>query len=162
MLMFTSIYRLTKQYEGGLVKCGNYWDHGQYGSLKLELVSQSGGEDLKPSSHEPSGFDFGAAVSSGNTEPEVSKGGGTINIKRQFLLSRSDQSSIPPKKIIQIQCTAWPDFDVPESPEVLCTLINDVDQASKDTQDSDTRSKADVSPVLVHCTLVKLDRLTSS
>jgi protein tyrosine phosphatase len=145
-------HRLTKQYEGGLLKCGNYWEDARYGPLKLELVSQTGGEDLKPSANEASGFDFGTQIKATKENSTVGETtGAPVNIKRHFMLSRVDRPNIPPRPITQIQCTAWPDFDVPESPEVLCTLIKDVDQAGLESDEQSSKDGAERPPVLVHC-----------
>ena len=135
--------RLTKQYEGGTVKCGNYWQEQQYGPVRIKLESQSGGEDAKPS--DVSGFDFGMATDSLNESTE--------NIRRTFTISRDDKPDEAPRKIVQIQCTAWPDFDVPDSPQTLINLMRDVDQASCETCTTtrETDDRADHPPVLVHC-----------
>lgn len=142
--------RLTKQYEGGLLKCGNYWEDQTYGPLKLQLVSTEGGEDAVDSTG-TTGFNFGSHPEAGAEAKEE-----TDNIKRVFLLRHEGQSSEPPRKIVQIQCVTWPDFDVPDSPEILLNLIKDVDTAMEDVPceseaDDGDDSRKTKPPVLVHC-----------
>ena len=36
------IVMLTREVEGAMVKCGNYWSESQFGSLHLKLLSRSG------------------------------------------------------------------------------------------------------------------------
>ncbi|WWC89099.1 uncharacterized protein L201_004017 [Kwoniella dendrophila CBS 6074] len=141
------IVMITKQFEGGLIKCGNYWGSSSYGSLQLQLVSQSGGEDQ---AHQPTtGFDFGpAAVTPRSSSFPTGK---ERNIKRVFRLSNSDQPMEPPRTIVQIQCIGWPDFDVPETPETLFHLIKDVDIAVEESEPSGRSDRSDQPPVLVHC-----------
>lgn len=90
------------------------------------------------------GFDFGAAV------PEAkSVGEDDNNIKRVFNLWHK---SAPEKqrKVTHIQCVSWPDFDVPETPEVLLNLMRDVDAAVEHSAGcGEDHTKAP--PVLVHC-----------
>lgn len=131
--------RLTKQFEGGLRKCGNYWSEQTYGHLRLQLVSESGGTDVVDQSRE-SGFDFGTHV----PEERQTQSG---NIKRVFHLWHKDEG---PRKITQIQCLTWPDFDVPDSPEVLLTLKKDVDNAIEEMC-TGANDPCNLPPILVHC-----------
>ena len=141
------IVMLTKQFEGGLIKCGNYWDQEQYGPLRVQLVAQTGGEDRKPDSS--TGFDFGMSFKS----PGTGDAPPPQNIRRTFMLTRADHPEMPARKIVQIQCTAWPDFDVPDSPDILVDLIRDVDEASNESAPPNAEDRADYPPVLVHCKL---------
>lgn len=145
---------MTKQYEGGLLKCGDYWSEGTYGALKLEQVSVTGVEEEKPDASTSTGFDFGFAQP--KTESKTAESG---NIKRTFLLRHMDQPSQKPRKVVQIQCVAWPDFDVPESPECLLRLIRDVDETVDEIHGTGSRSdqsRADLPPVLVHCEFLSM------
>ena len=136
--------RITKQFEGGQLKCGNYWKDVQYGPIRLHLEEQTGGEDVQPTEGE-SGFDFGQATRPTETASS------TENIRRVFLLSRDDLDGEPPRKVVQIQCTAWPDFDVPKTPQVLLNLMREVDAASDEQCVEDDEDLADQPPILVHC-----------
>ncbi|KIR59658.1 protein-tyrosine-phosphatase [Cryptococcus bacillisporus CA1873] len=142
------IVMITKQFEGGLIKCGNYWGEERYGHIKLQLVSQSGGEDnALPAAN--SGFDFGTAGATpkSSTFPQ----GSDSNIKRVFLVSRDDKPDQPPRKVVQFQCIGWPDFDVPEKPDTLLKLIQEVNDAACEARPAGCYRKADEPPVLVHC-----------
>ena len=126
------------------MKCGNYWGEQTYGPLRLNLVSKTGGEDQQ--THSSTGFDFGSAS---RPPPSGDPAEHMESIKRVFLLSHEGHSQ-PPRKIVQIQCTAWPDFDVPDSPEVLLGLIREVDAVSEELgvpREDPLRQP----PVLVHC-----------
>ncbi|WWD17075.1 hypothetical protein CI109_101512 [Kwoniella shandongensis] len=141
------IVMITKQYEGGLMKCGNYWNDQAYGPIRLQMVQQTGGEDHVQ--QQTTGFDFGpAAVTPRSSSMNNAK---EQNIKRVFELSRTDKPDEKPRKIVQIQCIGWPDFDVPESPDVLLNLIKEVDSAADDVAPNASHDRADQPPVLVHC-----------
>nr|XP_018262955.1 uncharacterized protein I303_04444 [Kwoniella dejecticola CBS 10117]OBR85113.1 hypothetical protein I303_04444 [Kwoniella dejecticola CBS 10117] len=142
------IVMITKQYEGGLIKCGNYWESTTYGNLQLQMVSQSGGEDhgyQQPTT----GFDFGpAAVTPRSSSFPTGK---EKNIKRVFKLTNLDQPTEPSRTVIQVQCIGWPDFDVPETPETLYNLIKDVDAAVDESDCTGPAHGSERPPVLVHC-----------
>ena len=137
-----TLSRLTKQFEGGLLKCGNYWDQSTYGSLRISLDSQTGGDDQRVA--ETPGFNFGSAFNDKTTQAAEEE---QDNIHRTFTLRNSNGES---RKVVQIQCTAWPDLDVPESPEVLLTLLRDVNVAVEGLCEGD-QGRAYQPPVLVHC-----------
>jgi protein-tyrosine phosphatase len=137
--------RITKQFEGGSIKCGNYWEAQKYGPVRVDQVSQSGGEDK---GHQAStGFDFGMAAAT----PET-KGAPASHIKRVFRVTNDDHPEAEARTIVQIQCVSWPDFDVPESADVLLNLIREVDTAFAEifgaAQNLDRQEEP---PVLVHC-----------
>lgn len=142
---------MTKQFEGGLLKCGDYWSEGTYGALRLEQISVTGVEEDKPDASDTTGFDFGYQPEKA-LKPQST--GDKGNIKRTFMLRHMDQPSRPPRKVVQIQCITWPDFDVPESPECLLRLIRDVDETVDEIHGTGSRSdqsRANLPPVLVHC-----------
>lgn len=134
------------------MKCGNYWQDQDYGPLHVHLEHQAGGEDAgRPA--QPTGFDFGMpAQPSSSTVESGQKGGDSQNIRRDFYLSHADYPKEPRRKVVQLQCVAWPDFDVPDSRDVLLGLIKDVDNALReDERDSTRGDRVDDAPVLVHC-----------
>ncbi|ORY26158.1 hypothetical protein BCR39DRAFT_542036 [Naematelia encephala] len=143
------IVMLTKQYEGGLLKCGNYWEDQHYGHIKIHLISESGGKDTAPAPQQTSGFDFGFAGAAPSTPISHAD---AENIRRVFVISH-DRYPSESRTIIQIQCTSWPDFDVPESPEVLLALMRDVDNAQEEMCGTELEDygRAEQPPVLVHC-----------
>jgi len=74
------------------------------------------------------------------------------HIKRVFEVTNDDHPESAPRKITQIQCVSWPDFDVPESADVLLDLIADVDEAFKDIYGASRNAdRQDQPPILVHC-----------
>lgn len=136
------IVMLTKQFEGGSIKCGTYWTDGQYGPLRLELIATEG---EKEGSHPVGAADFGFPTIDDNNGSASSE---TSNIKRVFELSHADYPDVAPRKLVQIQCVSWPDFDVPDDPRVLLNLCKEVD-ATVDELSAD--SDGQKPPVLVHC-----------
>ena len=62
-------------------------------------------------------------------------------LHRKFLLTRGGQSQTSGTIVHQVQCTAWPDHSVPDSPHLLLELVREADVLSPHTS----------SPVLVHC-----------
>lgn len=137
-------FRLTKQFEGGLVKCGNYWQDQNYGSIHVHLDRQTGGDDFgRPAN---AGFDFSVPTPSANKSAPLSDD--YLNIRREFVLTH-DKHPGDSRKIVQLQCTHWPDFDVPTSPEVLLTLIRDVADARKEVEPGPPAQQD--APVLIHC-----------
>ncbi|WVR06810.1 hypothetical protein IAU60_003846 [Kwoniella sp. DSM 27419] len=141
------IVMITKQFEGGLIKCGNYWGNRDFGPLHLKQVQQSGGEDHAQSA--TTGFDFGPAAVTPRSSSQPT--GKERNIKRVFKLSNDEDPAAPPRTITQIQCIGWPDFDVPETPETLGHLIKEVDQAVDHSTPGINEDRSDQPPVLVHC-----------
>lgn len=141
------IVMLTKQFEGGLIKCGQYWKDQKYGDIRLRLEVQTGGDD-KP--HDATtGFDFGSV-------PHPPGGGKLaedfVNIKRVFTLSHAKHPDVPPRRVTQVQCINWPDFDVPDAPEILLDLMRDVDHATQETGiEGCGDDRCQFPPVLVHC-----------
>lgn len=145
------ILMITKQFEAGHNKCGRYWESRAYGNLKLQAVSQVGGDDAMPAGDGQTGFDFGFKFETpARAEPPEIAG----NIKRRFTLANTDYPSDPPREIVQIQCTAWPDHDVPDDPHVLLDLMRTVDASVEElcgADDIHARDRQDFPPVVVHC-----------
>lgn len=105
-------------------------------------MSQTGGDDQVD---EPtSGFDFSTGAPAAKEEDAVED-----NVKRVFKLwhiSHADK----PRTITHIQCVTWPDFDVPQTPNVLMDLMRDVDAAVEDSTECED-DHCSAPPVLVHC-----------
>lgn len=139
------IVMLTKQYEGGLIKCGQYWKETQYGDIHLRLDVQTGGEDK---AHDATtGFDFGPPAASHSAEE-----GESVSIKRVFTVWHGKHPEVPPRRVTQILCVNWPDFDVPDAPEILLDLMHDVDKAVEETGLNGCHGdRCEFPPVLVHC-----------
>lgn len=150
MAVADAVCRITKQFEGGSIKCGNYWEGLQYGPVRLQLVSQTGGEDkaYKPTT----GFDFGMAASTTPRDEGGEPDKPVSHIKRVFHVTHKDYPDAKPREVVQIQCVSWPDFDVPHSADVLLSLIRQVDASFCDMFGSASNlDRQQVPPVLVHC-----------
>lgn len=144
------IVMITKQFEGGLLKCGNYWQEDEHGHLRVQLISQAGDDNEKPATAATTGFDFGVAAAS----PRPAAGHDEGTIKRIFKLTNLDLPDTPSRLITQIQCVSWPDFDVPDSPVTLLNLIKEVDTAMNEMhgfEGAQTQEHEEMPPVLVHC-----------
>ena len=140
------IVMLTKQHEGGQIKCGDYWSDQTYGPMKLHPIGTEGGVDEAPQS-DGGGFFFGAP------KPAAAPAAGArATIKRSFHLSHADHADEPPRLVTQIQYVSWPDFDIPETPSDLLHLIRDVnelnDSAVADAHENGSKGPG---PIVVHC-----------
>jgi protein tyrosine phosphatase len=143
------IDRITKQFEGGSIKCGNYWEESKYGPIRINQISQTGGDDQTQTA--TTGFDFGMAAST----PKTADTEQASHIKRVFEVTHDNHPEASPRKIVQIQCVSWPDFDVPESADVLLDLIRDVDEAFGEIYGTvKNLDRQEEPPVLVHCELI--------
>ena len=68
-----------------------------------------------------------------------------VYVLREFYLLRENSS---PKYVSQYHFTSWPDkAGMPDNPDDILTLLQEVGQHYKFIKDS----KADVSPIVVHC-----------
>lgn len=152
------IVMLTKQFEGGTIKCGNYWADGQYGPYQLKCVSTSGAKDEE----DPGGLNRIGSTSGGffalnpldwkeNKVGEDDKHNHTIC--RKFELSHAAYPHKKPRIITQLQYLGWPDMNVPATPKGLLSFMRQVDElvdqtnAEPDSED-DTRKAR---PALLHC-----------
>lgn len=114
--------------------------------MRVSQISQTGGDDKTQTA--TTGFDFGMAASTPkNADTEQAS-----HIKRVFEVTNDDHPEASPRKIVQIQCVSWPDFDVPESADVLLDLIRDVDEAFGEIfGTAKNLDRQEEPPVLVHC-----------
>lgn len=126
------IIMLTRQVEGHHVKCGQYWNDGDYGVFKLRCRSSDGAEEKTT----VNGFDFGNAKK---------LPGGQEIIRRVFHLTNMEDPEGATIQITHFQYLAWSDMDVPTDPDGLLRLIKEVDEI---TGQGLERAR---SPVLLHC-----------
>ena len=150
---------LTKQFEGGNVKCGKYWSDGQYGPYQLRHVSTSGAkEEEDPGSLGCGGSDGGGGFF--NLNPQDSKENKpevddihNYTICRKFELRHAAYPHKKPRIITQMQYLGWPDMNVPENPKSFLRFMQQVDELvdrSHTEPDSDDDSKKN-RPALLHC-----------
>ncbi|KZW02129.1 hypothetical protein EXIGLDRAFT_744852 [Exidia glandulosa HHB12029] len=147
------IVMLTRQVEGANVKSGNYWVKEQYGPLHLQTVSVEGhAEEAERSVPGGSGFDFGSQAPSPLPAPPRFSPSKNV-IQRKFYLTHDDFPDRPPRLVTQLQYLAWPDVNVPDTPDGLLWLINAVDRAMVDAKQAANIADPDEDPgpVLLHC-----------
>ncbi|KAL5495762.1 PTP2 [Sanghuangporus weigelae] len=139
------ILMLTKEYEGGSIKCGKYWSDGQYGPLRLKCISVSGATDIENSEGGGEFFSAPHKDASGFVAAEDKEN--NLTIRRTFELSHVDHPELPPRNITQLQYLGWPDMDVPVNPRSLLRLLFEVDEMT----DRDILTSGKPSPILLHC-----------
>ncbi|TFK40934.1 hypothetical protein BDQ12DRAFT_767153 [Crucibulum laeve] len=148
------IVMLTREIEGSMIKCGNYWADSSFGPLRLRLVSTSG---VVPPPEEPTFAGFFAPrqpLSSHSYRPHTSRlpheqephtrtqfnhqrrphhYHKSETVKRVFELSHTSYPDAKPRKIIHLQYLDWPDMNVPDDPRGILGLIREVDGAVQET-----------------------------
>jgi protein tyrosine phosphatase len=171
------IVMLTAEQEGGQVKSHPYWNAGNYGPLKLKLLSE------KRVSLEPRTSRRSSSVSSStkipadhshrpslsphrSTRPDPSLKQANIEntapsasdppavIVRHFTLSHSAFPFQPMREITQLQYTQWPDFGAPAVPTAILNLVEQVNKYIRPgTQDRSSSHAAEPGqrPIIVHC-----------
>lgn len=142
----SSSLRLTKQHEGGQIKCGDYWSDQTYGPMKLHPLGVEGGVDEVPK-QEGGGFFFSATAA-----PPAPVPGARATIKRSFQLTHADYPDEPARLVTQIQYVSWPDFDIPEQPSDLLNLIHEVNELHDSAiAEAHADGAKEIGPVVVHC-----------
>ncbi|EIN13344.1 hypothetical protein PUNSTDRAFT_78857, partial [Punctularia strigosozonata HHB-11173 SS5] len=137
------IVMLTREIEGSMVKCGNYWTEGVYGRLRLRHIETVGTPSVSDAAHQAAN----------------QHSGGTV--KRVFELSHMDYPAVPPRVVTQMQYLDWPDMNVPSDPRTLLAFVKEVDRVEKagtrwpkeniDPQTGIARHAYGRRPVLLHC-----------
>lgn len=136
------VVMLTREIESNTVKCGKYWDDGEYGPLRLKLLATDDTpeqEHRRKESEMNAGF-FAAHVTPPHTSKGKGKGGragkerGRANehpstVRRVFQLKHTGYPRAPPRIITQLQYLDWPDFNVPSDPRGVLELIHEVEEA---------------------------------
>ncbi|OSX68094.1 hypothetical protein POSPLADRAFT_1108046, partial [Postia placenta MAD-698-R-SB12] len=159
------VVMLTREIESNTVKCGKYWDDGEYGPLRLKLLATDDTpeqEHRRKESEMNAGF-FAAHV----TLPHKAKGKGKragkergranehpSTVRRVFQLKHTGYPRAPPRIITQLQYLDWPDFNVPSDPRGVLELIHEVEEAEGNEVDPSTgiaRHAQGNPPVLLHC-----------
>ncbi|SPO30820.1 related to Protein-tyrosine phosphatase, receptor type 1 [Ustilago trichophora] len=167
------IVMLTREHESGRLQSHPYWLQSEYGdSIRLtkleEVVLDDAGQKMR--AEECNGVlnkdqDGGALfptmpsqsqsqqneqnASAGKREPTT--------VRRTFLLKNLAEPQSAPRRIVQLQYIAWPDYHIPETPESLLTLMDIADAAQKgadaELRNTVTRGRgaAAAGPMVVHC-----------
>lgn len=155
------IVMLTAEKEGGQLKCHPYWASNEYGSLKLQLLSEKK-VSLDPSKHRAPADRRDSGRRRANTTIESAPPPLAVDqphaIVRKFALSHAAHPFSPIREITQVHYSSWPDFGAPASPGQLLGLVelsNQIQRASSSSTQSPRSSEPEndeaARPMLVHC-----------
>ncbi|EKM60366.1 uncharacterized protein PHACADRAFT_246239 [Phanerochaete carnosa HHB-10118-sp] len=128
------VVMLTREVESALVKCGNYWKEGEYGSLRLKLVSTSDTPERERSRRESETSSGFFNVPQARSAAKDSQENHTI--RRVFELTHAGYPDAPPRTVTQLQYLDWPDLDVPKDPRGLLRLMQEVDSIANKSRES--------------------------
>ncbi|KAL9616534.1 MAG: hypothetical protein Q9160_008601 [Pyrenula sp. 1 TL-2023] len=167
------IVMLSAESEGGQIKAHPYWHTGDYGPLKLKLLSEKRvplDPDSKPlpinpalkrpslgqrrSTNPHTAAEKNIAEESSASTPSSDQ---LFVIVRRFTLSHSAFPFQPMREITQLQYNNWPDFGAPASPTHLLNLIEHVSRSVFGTMsptpmaDPESPFPLDSRPLVVHC-----------
>ncbi|THH12170.1 hypothetical protein EW145_g171 [Phellinidium pouzarii] len=153
------ILMLTRECEGGSIKCGNYWSNEQYGPFLLKRVSKDGAKEEELPISDSTGGGFFDESFLETKERSYRRAGAddadavhNHTIRRVFELSHSGHPEIKPRTINHLQYLGWPDMDVPVSPKGLLRLMFEVDElVDRTNEHADVKDKCGASPALFHC-----------
>lgn len=165
------IVMLTREHESGRLQSHPYWLNTAYGdALRLtkleEVVLDQAGHQMRSEecshllgNHQEAGALFptmpsshSAASSSTCAQPKREP----TTVRRTLLLRNLAEPQVAPRKIVQLQYIAWPDYHIPETPQSLLTLI-DLADSVQNAADAELRSSASrgraqtAGPMVVHC-----------
>ncbi|CDO69835.1 hypothetical protein BN946_scf184803.g33 [Trametes cinnabarina] len=146
------IVMLTREIEGSSVKCGKYWEDGQYGPLRLRLLETNDTPEFerKRRESETNGGFFSSHIPQPKPKQKTKKrkgnrGAGDVQmqdketpstIKRVFELTNSAYPLAPPRIVTQFQYLDWPDLNVPEDPRGVLDLIRQVEDTVEQSRSS--------------------------
>ncbi|PCH33038.1 hypothetical protein WOLCODRAFT_147143 [Wolfiporia cocos MD-104 SS10] len=125
------IVMLTREIEGATVKCGKYWDEGEYGQLHLKLLATDDTPEREKRRRESESGFFGvhAAPQQAKRKGGKSEHGEHDTVRRVFKLTHRAFPRAPPRIVTQLQYLDWPDFNVPSDPRGVLGLIREVEEA---------------------------------
>ncbi|KAI9062262.1 hypothetical protein FKP32DRAFT_1629712 [Trametes sanguinea] len=148
------IVMLTREIEGSSVKCGKYWEEGQYGPLRLRLLETNDTPEFerKRRESETNGGFFSSHVPQSKPKRKSKKRKGKRNgddvqmdnetpstIKRVFELTNSAYPLAPPRIVTQFQYLDWPDLNVPEDPRGVLDLMRQVEDTVEQSRSSEEK-----------------------
>ena len=165
------IVMLTREHESGRIQSHPYWNQSEFGpNIRVdkleEVVMNDDGEIMR-------GPECDGILRGNANAPELfpsmgSAGGGSAScstpatIRRLFRLRNLAEPSASPRRIVQLQYIAWPDYHIPDTPDSLLTLMDMADAAQNDADAelrqiatssgrSSSLSEAYAGPMVVHC-----------
>lgn len=165
------IVMLTREHESGRLQSHPYWLNTAYGdSMRLnkleEVVLDEAGQTMRPeeckgvlNDKQQDGGALFPTMPSQTPSQQASGPSGKrepTTVRRTFLLKNLSDPQAAPRRIVQLQYIAWPDYHIPETPESLLTLMDLADSAQNaaDTEVSRSRSRGratSAGPMVVHC-----------
>jgi protein-tyrosine phosphatase len=165
------IVMLTAESEGGQVKSHNYWNAGEYGPLKLKLLSErqvnletkkvvtskTPAPPVRPSlgARRSTTANVAGERKEQDLKSPISKPPSIM--VRHLALSHSSHPFQPMREITQIQYADWPDFGAPASPTELISLVEHVNKfvrrsaSPPSTVGPDEAAPEGQRPIMVHC-----------
>ncbi|KAJ7054187.1 hypothetical protein C8F01DRAFT_1031417 [Mycena amicta] len=141
------IVMLTKEVEGAVIKCGNYWHSGRYGPLRIELLGCAAngctGVCQACSGISSDTIGSGAGDFFSGFRPTSQRKNSPLPspssqiIKRTIRLTHEGHPHAPPRRVVQLQYLGWPDMNVPEDARGVLSLVWEVakvmDEVDKET-----------------------------
>ena len=125
---------LTREVEGSIIKCGNYWSDEKFGPLRLRLLEVTGAiEEYEKSDRRVPGDPFFPFVSKTPMAPSETGSGNSDSslpqstVKRVLELSHTGFPHMPSRRIVQFQYLDWPDLNVPNDTRGILELIQEVE-----------------------------------
>ncbi|SNX82000.1 related to Protein-tyrosine phosphatase, receptor type 1 [Melanopsichium pennsylvanicum] len=163
------IVMLTREHESGRLQSHPYWLQSEFGdNIRLtkleEVVLDESGRKMRTEEcdgilnekHEDARAPFptmlpqhqdGIAVVNRKREPTT--------VRRTLLLKNLAEPQSAPRRIVQLQYIAWPDYHIPETPESLLMLMDLADSAQNHADielNSVGRGRGlSAGPMVVHC-----------
>lgn len=143
---------LTKEHEGGTIKCGRYWTEGQHGPFELKLVMTSGAkeeDDFGGSFFSTKDTSDETCFSNSQRDEDLEKHNHTI--RRVFEVSNIEHPEQGVKTVTHLQYLGWPDMDVPVNPKSLLRLICEVDDLIEGVYQKGDAERQPSPCILLHC-----------
>uniref|UniRef100_V5F222 Protein tyrosine phosphatase n=2 Tax=Kalmanozyma brasiliensis (strain GHG001) TaxID=1365824 RepID=V5F222_KALBG len=166
------IVMLTREHESGRLQSHPYWLNTAYGdSMRLnkleEVVLDEAGQTMRPEEcngvlnndkQQDGGALFPTMPSQTASQQPSSQNDKRepTTVRRTFLLKNLSDPQAAPRRIVQLQYIAWPDYHIPETPESLLTLMDLADSAQNAADSEVSRSRGrgratSAGPMVVHC-----------
>ena len=119
---------LTREVEGSVIKCGNYWSEEKFGPLRLKLLEVTGAvEEYEKSDRRVPGDPFFPFVSKTPVAPPETGSLPQSTVKRVLELSHTSFPHMSSRRIVQFQYLDWPDLNVPNDTLGILELIREVE-----------------------------------
>ncbi|KAJ1019519.1 hypothetical protein NDA18_005999 [Ustilago nuda] len=169
------IVMLTREHESGRLQSHPYWLKSEFGdSIRLtkleEVVLNEAGQQMRPEQCDGllnnESHDGRALFPTMPSQPSSQQKQGVdasdkkrepTTVRRTLLLQNLSEPQSAPRRIVQLQYIAWPDYHIPETPESLLTLM-DIADGAQNSADAELQSSVSLGrgvpaagPMVVHC-----------